>query len=246
MSKKKHVKKSSLESEKKEMFGLSTKHQTWLFLGLLVVLITILNKPTAIDGLSPQGTDVVAGIGKSNQINEFRAETGETPFWNPAIFGGMPKYNDLGPQAFSIDNFLAWFHSGLGSIYIYYLFAAIGMFLFLRYLNMSPLVAFIGALMFVLLPHYKGLWVEGHFRKFRALMYLPWILYSFKYFADKKTILAAALFALAFGIQVRTGHYQIIFYTAIMIFSVGVYPILKLLLDGKTVEFGKTIGLLVL
>ncbi|MCP5063458.1 MAG: YfhO family protein, partial [Ignavibacteriae bacterium] len=47
-------------------------------------------------------------------------------------------------------------------------------------------------------------------------------------------------------IQVRTGHYQIIFYTAIMIFSVGVYPILKLLLDGKTVEFGKTIGLLVL
>ncbi|MEE9430934.1 MAG: hypothetical protein V3V16_07845 [Melioribacteraceae bacterium] len=244
MSKKKQQKK--IESEQKEMFGLSTKHQTWLFLGLLLVLITILNKPTALDGLAPQGTDVVAGIGKTNQINKFRAETGETPFWNPSIFAGMPKYNDLGPKAFSVDTFLTWFHSSMGNVYIYYLFAALGMFFFLRYLKMSPLVAFIGALMFVLLPHYKGLWMEGHFRKFRALMYLPWILYSFKYFVDKKTILSAALFALAFGIQVRTGHYQIIFYTAVMVFAVGVYPIVKLLIDGKTVEFGKTLGLLFL
>jgi len=245
MSKKKQTRKN-IKTEPKEMFGLSIKHQTWLFLGLLLVLITILNKPTALDGLAPQGTDVVAGIGKSNQVNEYRTKTGETPFWNPAIFAGMPKYNDLGPQAFSVDSFLTWFHSGLGNVFVYYLFAALGMFFFLRYLNMSPLVAFIGALMFVLLPHYKGLWVEGHFRKFRALMYLPWIIYSFKYFVDKKTILAAALFALAFGIQVRTGHYQIIFYTAVMVFTIGVYPILKLLLEGKTIEFGKTLGLLIL
>ncbi len=248
MSKKKHANKSKDVSAKKEskQFGLSVQKQNWLFLGLLLISLLILNKPTALDGLVPQGTDVVAGVGKSHIINQYRETTGEQVYWNPAIFAGMPKYNDLGPQAFSVDNFLSWFHNLAGNIFIYYLFAAIGMFLFLRYLKMPPLVAFIGALMFVLLPHYKGLWIEGHFRKFRAIMYLPWIIYSFKYFLDKKSLLSTALFALAFGIQIRTGHYQIIFYAGILLFAVGVYPIIKLLLDGKTAEFGKSVGLLFL
>jgi len=246
MSKKKSTKKNILTTEPKEMFGLSIKNQTWIFLGLIFLIVTFLNKPTALDGLSPQGTDVVAGIGKTNIVNDYAKETGETALWNPAIFAGMPRYNDIGPKAFSIDNLLHWFHNILGQIYVYYLLAGIGMFFFLRYLKMPPIIAFIGALMFVLLPHYKGLWVEGHFRKFRALMYLPLVIYSFKYFIDKKSILSAALFALAFGIQIRTGHYQIIFYTALMIFAIGVYPFIKLLLEKKTLLFGKTLGMLVM
>lgn len=248
MSKKKHKIKSEEVSVKKvsKSFGLSAQKQNWLFLGLLLISLLILNKPTALDGLAPQGTDVVAGVGKSHLVNQHRKTTGEQVYWNPAIFAGMPKYNDIGPQAFSVDNVLSSFNNLAGNIFIYYIFAAIGMFLFLRYLKMPPLVAFIGALMFVLLPHYKGLWIEGHFRKFRAIMYLPWIIYSFKYFLDKKTLLATALFALAFGIQIRTGHYQIIFYTGMLLFSVGLYPIIKLLLDGKIIEFGKSTGLLFL
>jgi len=244
MSKKKQTSKHVSVENKKEMFGLSTKLQNRILLGLLLIILLILNKPTAIDGLSPQGTDVIASVAKTHIVNEFTKKTGELAFWNPAIFAGMPKYNDIGPQAFSVDNFLAWFHNIFGQVFIYYLFAAFGMFLFLRYLKMPPLVAFIGALMFVLLPHYKGLWIEGHFRKFRALMYLPWIIYSFKYFIDKRTVASAALFALAFGVQIRTGHYQIIFYSAMLVFAVGIYPILKLVLERKTKEFGKTVGLL--
>ncbi|MCB9258877.1 MAG: hypothetical protein H6612_05920 [Ignavibacteriales bacterium] len=246
MSKKKSTKNIVVNKESREMFGLSVKNQTWLFLGILFLLITLINKPTAIDGLAPQGTDVVAGIGKYNLIREYSENTGEIALWNPAIFAGMPRYNDIGPQAYSFDNLLASLQKVLGNIYIYYLLAGFGMFFFLRYLKMPPLIAFIGALMFVLLPHYKGLWVEGHFRKFRALMYIPWVIFAFKYFVDKRTLLSASLFALAFGIQIRTGHYQIIFYTAILIFAIGVYPILKLLIDKKTVEFGKTVGLLLL
>ncbi|MDX1700630.1 MAG: hypothetical protein R3250_08440 [Melioribacteraceae bacterium] len=246
MSKKKSKKNIKIEPEKKEMFGLSIKNQIWIFLGLLLVILTILNKPTAIDGLSPQGTDVVAGVGKYNIVREFAAETGETALWNPAIFAGMPRYNDIGPKAFSVDNLFLQFQKFLGNIYIYYLFAAFGMFFLLRYLKMPPLIAFIGALMFVLLPHYKGLWVEGHFRKFRALMYLPWVIYAFKYFADKKSVLAAALFALAFGVQIRTGHYQIIFYTAILIFAIGLYPFIRMLIEKQTVHFLKSTGLLIL
>jgi hypothetical protein len=75
-------------------------------------------------------------------------------------------------------------------------------------------------------------------------MFLPWVLLVFLYFLDKKSILTAAIFAIIFGAQIRTQHYQIVFYTALLIFAVGVYPMLKDLLDKKYLIFGKSTVLL--
>ncbi len=243
--KKKEKKGIGNNLEKKDIFEkFPVKYQNLLFIGLLFLLLLGLNKETAIDGLSAQGTDVVQGIGKSNQLKEFRANSDEEPMWNPAIFGGMPKYNDISPKAYSVDTFLADLQGLFGNVFIYYFLAALGMYFLLRYFKMPPIVAFIGALMFVLIPHYKGLWMEGHMRKFRALMYIPWVIYAGKYFIDKRSLLSSALFALAFGIQVRTGHYQIIFYTALLIFAIGVYPFIKDLIEKNYSRFGKSTVLL--
>jgi hypothetical protein len=91
MSKKKQTSKHVSVENKKEMFGLSTKLQNRILLGLLLIILLILNKPTAIDGLSPQGTDVIASVAKTHIVNEFTKKTGELAFWNPAIFAGMPN-----------------------------------------------------------------------------------------------------------------------------------------------------------
>ncbi|PID58417.1 MAG: hypothetical protein CR986_07880 [Ignavibacteriae bacterium] len=245
MSKKKYSKKKLNVKEEKKSLPKTFEIPVWVFPLALTVILLALNYNTAIKGLSTEGTDIVAGLGKTQQVKEFYEETGETAFWNPAIFAGMPKYNDLSPRAFSVDSILAMIQKFAGNVFIYYLFAALGMFFFLRYLKVPPIIAFLGALLFVLFPHYKGLWIEGHFRKFRALMYIPWVIFTFKYFIDKRTFLSAALFALAFGIQIRTGHYQIIFYTALLIFSLGIYPFIKNILDKKYSLFGKSVGLLI-
>lgn len=228
----------------KESLKLTDRVQDYIFLGVIVVMLVILMKPMVLDGLSPQGVDVIASKGKSHQISEFRKETGEIPLWDPVIFCGMPKYHFIGPVAFSVDTILAWFSRFSGKVFIYYLFAAFGMYILLRYLKMSPVIAFIGTLIFILMPHYKSLWVEGHFRKLRAIMYIPWIFLTFQYFLNKKNILSAALFAVAFGIQIRTQHYQIIFYTGLLIFSVGVYPFLKMLFEKHYREFSRSTALL--
>ncbi|TFG96210.1 MAG: hypothetical protein E4H13_12435, partial [Calditrichales bacterium] len=218
----------------------SPLQQDLFFIVLLAILFVILLKPMVIDGLSPQGVDVVGSKGASHQTTEFAKKSGGDVLWNPYIFSGMPLYHRKGPVTFSVDTILLFLSRFFSTVYIFYLFGAIGSYLLFRYLKMTPLVSFIATIIFILMPHYKSLYTEGHFAKFRALMFLPWILLSFKYFLDRRSLLAAAMFAIAFGAQIRTQHYQIVFYTAMLIFAVGLYPILKDLLEKRIALFSRS------
>ena len=241
-------KKQKQQKETKQknqlQFKMDSKYLDIIFPVLLIVLFVFLMKPMVIDGLSPQGVDVVASLASSHQIKEFEKKTGEEALWNPYKFSGMPTYHRRGPVAFSIDNILNELGNISNNIFIWYLFGAIGMYFFFRYLKFTPLISLLGVLTFILIPHFKSLYLEGHYAKVRAIMVLPWIVFTFMFFLDKKSILGAALFALAFGLQIRTQHYQIVFYTGLLIFAIGVYPFLKLLLDKDYKLFGKATGLL--
>jgi len=240
--KKKPVK---VETQKKATFDLSPLTQNWIAIVVIVLFLVILLKPFVIDGLSAQGVDVVGSLGKSHQISEYNKQADDRALWNPSLFAGMPTYHRISPRAFSVDSLLSIFSRWFSSVFMYYLLGAIGFFVLARYLKMSVLVSLTGALFFVLMPHYKSLYLEGHMSKLMALMFLPWIFVSFRYFIDKRSLLGAALFALSFGLQIRTQHYQIVFYSAMMVFALGLYPFIKDLLEKKYLQFGKSTALLV-
>lgn len=241
---KRHKKNPAPAKETKPSFTLTYFHQDLIFIGIIIVLLLILLKPLVIDGLSPQGVDVVSSIGKSHQFSEYSKNTGERSLWNPSIFAGMPVYQRISAVAFSLDTLLGYMGRLINITFLYYLFAAAGTYLLFRYLKMSPLISFIASVIFMLMPHYKSLYTEGHFAKFRALMIMPWIFLTFKYFLEKRSVFPAALFALLFGMQIRTQHYQIVFYTALMIFAIGIYPFLKDLFDKKYNLFLKSTAFL--
>ena len=238
--KKPKSKNSSGETSLNTGIQLSERKQDIIFLSLITVFLVFLLKPLVIDGLSPQGVDVLASIGTNHQVNEWQDKTGETALWNPYVFAGMPRYQRLNPVTYSVDTILNALGLLLNNVFIYYLFAAIGMYLLLRFLKMKPAIAFAGSLFFILMPHYKSLYLEGHYAKFRALMLLPWVTISFVYFLEKRSLPGAALFALAFGTQIRTQHYQIVFYTGLMIFAIGIAPVIKDLIEKKYSVFAKT------
>lgn len=219
--------------------------QDVLYISVIIILMAVLYKPMLIDGLSVKGSDVVAKIGKLNQIREYNKTHDDLALWNPGIFGGMPHYHDYGPKAFSLDNLLQILIKYSSKVFVFFLFGAIGMYVLLRYLKFVPLLAFAGTMMFILLPHYKSLWIVGHFRKVRAIMYIPWIILSFRYFLDKRSLLSAAIFTVFFAVQIRTQHYQIIFYTGLFILAVGLYPFLADLFEKKYKLFTKSVALLI-
>ncbi len=242
--KKRTPRTESKPKQTKIPFEPSQFTQDSIAIGLFVIILLVLLKPLVIDGLSSQGVDAISSKAKTHQISDFKEKSGETALWNPAIFSGMPIYHRLNPKSISLDSILDGLSRLSSGVFIYYLFAAIGMYFFLRYLKFNTLISFFITLIFILMPHYQSLHVEGHFAKFKAVMFVPWILLTFKYFLAKRNLLSIALFALMFGLQIRTQHYQIVFYTGLMIFAVGVYPFIQDLLQRNYKRFASSVLLL--
>ncbi|MBN2009736.1 YfhO family protein [candidate division KSB1 bacterium] len=252
MTKSKKSKKSSKPAPKASLQSQwQMDLKPWQQIGIAIVVIIIatvlLYSNLAFKGLTPAGSDVIGSMGKSHLLKQYEQETGEISLWNPAIFGGMPQYHRYGPQSFSLDKIVGLFYSGnSGQVVVHYIVGAVGMFLLLYSLQFGVLVSLFGAFAFLLMPHYNSLWLAGHFSKFRAIMYMPWVVMAFYHFITTRRLLYALLLALAFSLQIRTQHYQIIFYTALVLLAIGVWPIIKLIKEKNFKALGQALGLLAL
>ncbi|NOX37392.1 MAG: YfhO family protein [Calditrichaeota bacterium] len=208
-----------------------------IFFVALLVFLTVFYKPLAIDGLEVTGTDLVSGIGKRHQIIQFQKQTGEWALWNPYIFGGMPYYHLYRPIIWSIDRVLIYLDRVLDWRVLYFWAGGLGIFLLVKFLGLSALSGMLAAIGFILMPHFQALIVVGHFTKFRALMWMPYVLLTFLYFLRHRNVLGMLLFSWAMALQMRTQHYQIIFYTLMMLLFVGIVPYLKPALEKRWGDF---------
>jgi len=244
-TKKVQEKKVVVQQGKSILERLETPQSILIYFAVLFFFLMIFYKPLVFEGLEPGGSDVVSGIGKTHQIKIFEEQTGKRPLWNPYMFGGMPIYQRFGPVILSLDVILTRLDVLVDWRIWYFWAGAIGIFLLIKYLGLSALSGFLASLAFILMPYFHALIAVGHFSKFRAIMWIPFVLLTFLLFLKKKNILTGLLFTFAFALQFRTQHYQIIFYTMLLMLFVGITPYLKIIQEKKWVEFVKFNGLLV-
>lgn len=82
----KKQKQPPLAKKANKRFKLSDRNQDILFTVLITIFLIFMLKPLVIDGLSPQGVDVIASVGQTHQLTEFAEKTGEKALWNPLFF----------------------------------------------------------------------------------------------------------------------------------------------------------------
>lgn len=213
------------------------------FFVLLFVLLSILYKPLVYEGKDPSGSDIVTGIGKTHQMKIWQEKTGHYPLWNPAMFCGMPAYFRFGPKVWSFDTLLNKLDFLVDWRLWYFLAGALGMFLLIKFLGLSAAAGMLAALAFIFMPHFQALIIVGHFSKFRALMWMPYVLLTALLLIRRRDILSALLFALALALQFRTQHYQIMFYTLVAILFMGIPPLYHMLKEKRFAATGKLVGL---
>ena len=244
-------KKKKIKQEKKERTTTrSTKD--WIeylerprtiigFFILLFILISILYQPLVYQNMEPAGGDIISGIGKTHQMKEWEKRTGHYPLWNPAMFAGMPMYHRFHAKVWSFDTLLNALDF-LGDWRLWYFLAgALGIFLLIKFLGLSAAVGYLAALGYVLMPHFQALIIVGHFAKFRALMWMPWVLLTALMLIRKPRALNMLLFALALAMQFRTQHYQIMFYTLLLVLFVAVPFLYRQIKNGEWGAFGRTL-----
>ena len=215
-------------------------------IALFFVVIVILFAPIVMNRHLYDGGDSQEAIVKTHQINKYYDETGEAARWNPYPESGIPNVFFLPKPLFSIDFILGAIGDVIGISIIYLLIGAIGMYFLLRYLRFSLLISLIISLAFILAPYYKSLIIVGQFMptKFEAVMIIPWIILAFLAYLDRGKFLFLGLFSLALAAQLYTQHYQVIFYTGLLVLAGAIYPLWQLL-AGKAYSlfFKKTISL---
>ncbi|KQC11055.1 MAG: hypothetical protein APR54_11350 [Candidatus Cloacimonas sp. SDB] len=243
-------KKSKILEKKPEVkpakpkFSLQPYQRNLLTFGLVFILLLILFSSMAFQGLRPGGVDVIGSRGANHQRTEFQQETGETVLWNSPVFSGMPIYHRLGGRVFSADTFIAKTVGKVLYLYIWlYLIGFIGMFYLLRWLKLSYWSAVFGGLAFILIPHFTSLLNIGHFAKFRPIIYMPLVTFLFLAYFNRKNLLWLCGFILAFSVQIRTQHYQIIFYQILILVFIGIYLLIQF---ARRKEYKTLVGKLLL
>ncbi|HRS91435.1 MAG TPA: YfhO family protein [Candidatus Marinimicrobia bacterium] len=214
------------------------------FLIVLLILI-IFYKPYVIDRLEPAGGDRMASIAQSKFINDYREQTGEIPLWNPAIFCGVPIYYALWSNSFNLDYLISKISKVIDWKLSWFILATVGMFLIFWLLEFPWYYALLGTIAFLFYPHYQALITVGHFAKVRAVCAMPLAVFGFLYLVKKRNFLSFLLFVIFFSLQLRTQHYQIVFYTLLVFMALGIRQIVEWVKTKQAQKIYISLGLFV-
>jgi len=234
---KKKTTKEVLKETKDILENLKTYQKYLILLVLLLIPIFSFMSPYILEGKIPVGSDIVGSKGNTNLIIQYEEQTGETALWNPSLFSGMPFYNRKSPTTLHIDSLISFLGKIIYHFFWYFLLGGLGLYLYLHQKKIPWYIAAMVAVAFIALPDWQAMLNAGHFSKIRAIMVLPWLLFTFDYFLEKKNWLSAGLFALAFSWLVRTHHFQIVFYGIMLLLFLYIYQFIKILLEKKYKEF---------
>lgn len=210
---------------KMEQFG---KHLPWVLVAILFLALSLIYFPVAYQGKAPQASDITQWEGAAKAIIDYNATHKDNALWTPRMFSGMPSYMISFPNRYPFLESLTKLTDKVINWRIFLLFiGGLGIFLLLRQMKLSPWIAFFGAVAFVFSCHWVGLIEIGHNTKFRAIMYIPWVVWALFRLRERPNLLNLGLLATFFITQLRENHPQITYYLYIFIGMFWLYQLLE-------------------
>ncbi len=208
--------------------------------------ITLIYFTPILEGKRIKQHDIEMYKGMSQEINQFREETGEQSLWTNSMFGGMPAWN-IGVQQNS--NLMTYIQKiiGLGfpspimSVFI----SMLGFFILLLVLDCKIWISFIGALAYGLTSYLFIVMGAGHNSKAVAMAYMAPVIAGIILTYKGKYLWGAVLTAIALALEIRAGHIQITYYLFMIVLIFVIAEFIETIKNKKYHEFFKASGILV-
>lgn len=210
--------------------------KTALYGGIVLFLLVLAYAfvPEVLSGKVVDQSDISGYMGMAKETNSWdSAHPDDKTAWTNSMFGGMPTTMLTGNTSGDLTKKL-YDLMFVGPRPASYLFLSLlGAFLLMLAMGISPLVSAGGAVAITFCSYNFQIIQVGHNAKMVALAFLPWVLAAVIWtyrsaLSDPdakwrkwlpKTVLGAALFAMALNFQIKANHVQISYYLAIIIFS---------------------------
>lgn len=191
-------------------------------------------------------SDIVQYIGMAKEQNDFRAETGEEPYWTDAAFGGMPTYQ-LGayyPHNYikKLDSALRFLPRPADYLFLYF----IGFYILLLVLKLDYKIAFLGALAFGFSTYLIIILGVGHNAKAHAIAYMPMVLAGILLCFRNKYLGGFLLLSIAMALEIGANHFQMTYYLLLLVLVLGVVYLVDAFKKNLLPDFFKALGVMFL
>lgn len=190
--------------------------------------------------------DIIQWQGGAQELEQYRAETGEEGLWTNSMFSGMPGY------------LISVHYSGelisiLHQIYVLgiphpvnAIFAALlSFYILLLVFGVRPYLAIGGAIAFAFTTFTMVSLEAGHNAKILAIAYVPLILAGIHLAFKNYKLLGFSLTALAMALHLRFNHLQITYYLLLIILIYGLVSLFYAYRKKLTLRFFKITFILV-
>jgi len=196
---------------------------------ILVVLLCIIFSPVLFHGKIFSSPDTLNPKAAAIILEKTQKEIGEYPLWQPWIFSGMPTAESFTNTSnlYFLQYFFKLLHIPPIIIHLlHFLFTGIGVYILLRYLKLSQIVAIIGGAGFMLMPYLVTMEVFGHGSQAMTAAYIPWAFWAALKLFDKQGILDVGILAIILGLQLQRAHVQIAYYTWMLVGALFLFKII--------------------
>ena len=193
------------------------EYLTHLVCIVVLILISVTYFYPVLSNKSIQQPDISQFSGMSKQIVDHRENFNEEPYWLDNAFLGMPSYQVSAKYPFDllyyIDQTIRFLPRPADYLFLYLL----SFYFLIISLNINYRYALFGAIAFGFFTYLIIILGVCHNTKALALGYLPFIIAGFLMVLRGKYLSGFLISSLFLGLQVHANHYQMTYYTLIML-----------------------------
>ena len=212
-----------------------------LFALAAFLLITFVYFQPLFEGKKIYQGDIVNYKGMSQELTEYRAETGKEALWTNRMFGGMPAYQISHHTPSNLTRYadkIVSFNFPREASFV--LIAFIGFYILLLSMGLAPPMAIAGALGFGLTSYLFIIIEAGHNTKAHAMAYMAPVLAGIIMAYRGKLLRGSAITALFLALQLRANHLQITYYLLMIVLAFGIFELVHAIKEKRVPQFVKT------
>ncbi len=212
---------------------------------LVFTVISFLYFYPVLEGRKINAHDTKVYEGSSKEISDYREQYGKEPLWTNSMFGGMPAYmisaKYPGNLFKHLDDFLKIYRTPVAALFL----SMLGFYILLLFCRVNPWLAMAGAIAYGFASYLFVSLSAGHNTKAYAMAYMAPVVGSVVYAFRKHALTGAILFALFMSLEIMANHFQITYYTGLIVMVFGIFELTDAIKKKTLPSFLKTLGILV-
>lgn len=205
---------------------------------VLFIMAALFYFHPVLKGQKLSQSDITQHIGMAKDVNDFRAKTGEEPYWSDA-FSGMPAYQ-IGtyyPNDYIkvLDDWLRFLPRPADYLFLYFL----GFYVLMLALKVDWKLSILGALTFGFSTYLIIIFGAGHNAKAHTIAYMPAVLAGLLWVFQRKYLLGFVVTVIATALQIKANHPQMTYYLLFAILFLGLFELMDAIRNKEVPVFIK-------